>query len=104
MRGERLAELRKDCGMTQRELAGLQVSVTTISGYENNRKTPNDEDKVKIARIFNVSLDYLLGAIDDEIALDRANIITLPKDFPIEVSESVREYAELMAIKHRMKK
>ena len=52
MVGERLAELRKDRGMKQKDLSEiLSVSVTTISGYENNQNTPSDEIKVHIAKV-----------------------------------------------------
>lgn len=62
MDGERLSELRKDKGMTQKELAeALSVSLNSVSLYERNLSTPDDDAKVRIARLFNVSLDYLMG-------------------------------------------
>lgn len=104
MKGERLADIRKDRGMKQQELAEhLSVSVTTVSGYENDQNTPNDEIKVNIAKIFNISLDYLLGAIDEETALDRSNVLVLPKGFPPEARDEVLEYAKLMILKYRSK-
>ena len=67
MEGERLSELRKDNGLTQRDLAEiLGVSENSISLYERNINTPDDELKIKIANYFNVSLDYLLGATDKQ--------------------------------------
>lgn len=48
--------------MTQKDLAKLlSVSINSISMYERELSTPSDEMKVKIAQIFHVSLDYLLG-------------------------------------------
>ena len=68
MFGELLRELRKDHGMTQVDLAKeLSLSPLTISAYERNRCVPDDSTKVKIARIFNVSLDYLLGLIREPL-------------------------------------
>jgi len=65
--GKRLAEIRNEHGMTQPELAKiLSVSVATVSGYEHERTCPSDESKIKIAVLFNISLDYLLGAVDDK--------------------------------------
>ncbi len=58
----RLKELRKDRGLTQKDLGNiLGVGKTTISMYENGNSTPNDEIKLKICDYFNVSLDYLIG-------------------------------------------
>lgn len=65
MDGERLSELRKDRRITQKELAEkLSVSENTISCYERNLTTPDDEMKIMIAKFFNVSLDYLMGTSD----------------------------------------
>lgn len=104
LKGERLSDIRKDRGMKQQELADkLSVSVTTVSGYENDQNNPNDDIKVSIAQIFNISLDYLLGAIDEETALDRSNVLVLPKDFPPEARNEVLEYAKLMILKYKSK-
>ena len=98
MIGERLAELRKNHGMTQRQLTEkLSVSVTTISGYENDQNSPNDDIKIKIAKIFNISLHYLLGAIDEKLSLDRSNSLTLMKKIPFEVRERILEYSRFLS-------
>lgn len=94
MNGERLAEIRKDKKVTQKALAkALSVSATTISGYERGRNSPNDDLKVKLAKYFDISLDYLLGATDDEIKLNRSNSLVLPQDFPEELKDDVLKYA-----------
>jgi len=63
--GERLRMLRKEKGLTQEELGRIiGVEKSTISYYESNRSTPNDEIKAKLADFFGVSLDYLLGRTD----------------------------------------
>ena len=101
MIGERLQEIRKDKGMKQQELAELLgVSLTTVSGYENDTSNPNDDVKVEIARIFNISLDYLLGATDDYINLSRDNIIVLDKDYPQAAIPEVMEYAKYQRTRH----
>lgn len=103
--GYRLAELRKDRKLTQVELGKvLSVSSTTISGYENERNSPDDNLKVFLAHYFNISLDYLLGATDEEVRLDRSNILVLPQDFPDELKGELLNYATYLAAKARRKK
>lgn len=55
--GERLQELRKDKGLSQKELAAiLGIKPKTLSAYEREVANPSDEIKVKIAKYFNISL------------------------------------------------
>ena len=62
---DRLKELRIESGILQRELADyLKVSRVTINQYESGNRSPDDEIKKKIAKYFNVSLDYLMGVSD----------------------------------------
>ena len=60
--GELLAELRKDNGLTQKELAKiLFVTDGTISNYESGKHLPDVERLMIIADYFHVTTDYLLG-------------------------------------------
>ena len=60
---DRLISLRKQLSLTQEELAtSLGFSRTAISAWEIGRNEPSNEDTIKIANFFNVSVDYLLGA------------------------------------------
>lgn len=62
---ERIKELRKKAGLNQQDFGALfGVAKNTISQYESGKNTPNDEIKMAIAKYFDVSLDYLLGATD----------------------------------------
>lgn len=60
----RLKELRKKAGISQKELAEtVGVSYASLSSYENGSggKIPSMEIVIKIADYFNVSIDWLLG-------------------------------------------
>lgn len=60
--GYRLRELRENKNLTQTQVARrLNLSKTTISGYENNIKTPSLEVLVKLSILYGVSADYILG-------------------------------------------
>jgi len=66
----RLKELRTSKNLTQKVLAEkMNVSKGMISAYENSHRNPNHENLVKLADIFNVTIDYLLG-IDNRESLD----------------------------------
>ena len=58
----RLSELREDNDVKQSDLAKmLSLKPSAISKYETGLTQPNLSTIIKIAEIFNVSVDYLLG-------------------------------------------
>lgn len=58
---ERLKLLRKKKGITQKKLAEkLGYGYTAICNYESKRNEPNIRDLIKLADVFDVSLDYLV--------------------------------------------
>lgn len=62
---ERLIEQRKMFGYTQREVAKfLGMTQPSYIRYENGKSEPSLESLVKLANIFDVSTDYLLGRTD----------------------------------------
>lgn len=64
MIGQRIRELRKECGLSQSALASqLFVSQQAVGKWERDEATPNPETIVKMANIFGVSTDVLLGEI-----------------------------------------
>jgi repressor LexA len=78
MIGDRVKELRKLQGMTQKDLAeklGLK-SQTTIAAIENNKNNPSNELLVKLADFFDVSTDYLLGKETPVLPSDAIPVVT----------------------------
>ena len=62
---DRLKMLRKERRLTQVKLGEmLNYGYTAIANYESGRNQPSIPDLKKIASIFNVSMDYLLGVND----------------------------------------
>jgi transcriptional regulator with XRE-family HTH domain len=60
--GERITQLRKQNNLSQSDLADrIEVSRTIIGNYERNTNSPGIEVLIKMAKAFNVSLDYLIG-------------------------------------------
>lgn len=60
--GKRLRELRKRRGLSAEQLGDkLGVARTTVFGYEQGQRIPDMITIKKIAELFNVTVDYLLG-------------------------------------------
>ncbi|HCD07175.1 MAG TPA: transcriptional regulator [Lactobacillus sp.] len=60
--GRRLKDLRTQKHMTQSDIGDyLHVSKVSVSGYENGTREPDQESSIKLANLFDVTLDYLYG-------------------------------------------
>ena len=63
--GQRVRELRIEKGLKQEELGSLiGISKQTISGIETGYRTTTLQTIIKMADVFGVSVDYLLGRTD----------------------------------------
>lgn len=61
----RIKELRKEKGLTQKQLAALMnKSETGLASWEQGLSEPNVNDLRLLCKIFDVSADYLLGLTD----------------------------------------
>lgn len=64
--GERLKQLRFERGLKLKEVAAsLNVTVRSISRYEDGTREPSLEMLVKFCKLYDVSADYLLGLTDN---------------------------------------
>ena len=60
--GKKIKAQRELSNWTQQELANrLDVSCSTIGKYETNDRKPDIEMLIKLANIFDISLDELVG-------------------------------------------
>lgn len=65
---EKLYELRKKAGLSQKELAKrLDVAQASINYWEKGQRTPSIDMVSIIADYFGVSLNYLMGFEEDKI-------------------------------------
>lgn len=64
---ERLKDLRKQVGLTQVDVTEkLGISQPAYASWERGVKKPTQENLVKIAKILNVSVDYLVGNSEEK--------------------------------------
>ena len=58
---KRLQSIRKERGMKQQDTAEKTgINVITLSGYEIGKNEPNMEALVRLANVYDVTLDYLM--------------------------------------------
>ena len=80
--GNVLKKLRLREGLTQQQLADkLRITKSVVSYYELQERYPSPEVLTKLASIFHVTTDYLLGLESSETVdltgLDEEDIITV---------------------------
>lgn len=107
---DRLRILRQEKRLTQDQLGKMfGVGKSTISMYENENSTPDDELKKKLAEFFEVSLDYLMGSSDikesaDKILNKKEVIIDEYDDcLPSEAKKELKEFVEFLKHKYGKK-
>ena len=71
----KIKDARISVGLTQKAVAQLlNVTPATYSRYENGLIQPDPETLIKIAKILNTSVDYILGEAPEAIADNKAEV------------------------------
>ena len=98
---ERLKNLRIKKGLYQKDVAAvLGVDRTTYVKYENGDSEPSYDVLSKLADLFNVSVDYLLGR-SNALSQPTKGALRIPvlgyvaAGIPIEAIEDILDYEEL---------
>jgi len=99
--GDRIRKLRESRNMTQTELSEIlgMKSYTTVSKWEKNENFPKGKDLKKLAEIFNVTSDYLLGLSDTKLGKittqnEHPEILTIYNQLEEPKQEKVLDYAK----------
>lgn len=65
--GERLRTLRKEAGLSQKQVAEtLKMSKPIVSQYESNQRTPSLGKLIRFSRFYNASLDYICENVNEK--------------------------------------
>lgn len=88
---ERLKSLRREKGITQKQLAkNLGISLPAVVNYENAQRSPSSAVLTLLSQFFNVSKEYLTGESDKrepEYSWDDPEIIeTVRESLPEQIS------------------
>lgn len=91
MFSKRLKQLRKENNYSQEYISQLlNVSRQSYSRYENGNSQPEFSTLIRIADIFNVSLDYLLCRTDNRHNISMMNKYN--KDLFINILDILSQY------------
>ncbi|GEN32024.1 transcriptional regulator with XRE-family HTH domain [Cerasibacillus quisquiliarum] len=72
---ERLKHCRKMIGLTQEQIAiELGIKRTTYTKYETGENLPDFKILIKLADLFNVTTDYLLGRKSEKISSENVGV------------------------------
>ena len=89
MLGQRICELRTALGWSQVELAKrLGVAKQTVSNWENENIQPSIEMLVRLAKLFGVTADYMLGLE----SIPRLNVEGLPAEIIAHISQLIEDF------------
>ena len=86
---ERLKLLRTDLGLTQKDLGErIGVGRTTISEYESGKIVPKQDGLLELAKVFNVSVDYLTGVAD--VSREQYKLPKTDLNIDVRLKETIR--------------
>lgn len=91
---EKLRELRRQVGFSQRDVARqLGVSPSIISSYETGERTPSVENLLALSFLYKCSVDHLLGkdAEPPRAALDTGGLTPRQVQLLTELIQTMRE-------------
>ena len=72
--GDNIRSFRIHSGLTQKELAKkLSISTSAVGMYEQNRRMPDLDTLQKLAQIFDISIDDLIGSDNDKLTFGEIN-------------------------------
>ncbi len=90
MFSSRIKELRVSTGLNQVDFAKkLNVTKQSVSNWENGNIQPSIDMLIKIATVFSVSADYLLG-LDVRSTIDVSNLTEKQKSHIQSIVDDIR--------------
>lgn len=93
-----LKTARKSAGMTQSEVAArIGITQNGYSYWENNKAKIDHESLAKLAALFGVTTDFLLGITDEpEAKIERIPVLgSVPAGIPLEAIEDIIDWEEI---------
>lgn len=89
--GDKIKDTRKKSGLSQAEFANLcGISQSALAFWETGKRKPKYEQLVKISKIFNVSIDYLIKDEDADKKFENTDL-----QYQITYLEMIDEFLDM---------
>ena len=97
---EILKELRSSMGFSQQKLADkLGVSRSTVAMWESGASQPDNDSLLHLAKIFNTSMDFLLGNVEERYTSPKGVKVPvlgyIRAGIPLDAVEEILDYEEV---------
>ena len=104
--GSKISQLRKAKNWSQEELAKeVNSSRVMIGNYERNINTPSIEVIIKVAKAFEVSIDFLLGeGLNSSYDKETIRRLDELEKLPTDEKNRIFDYIDLVIRDHKTKK
>lgn len=97
---EALRRFRKDNGLTQKQVAeAIGIREAVYQRYEQNKASPSVNVVMKIADVFNVPLDYLVGRDDDSKNKSESYLLTTYRNLDENNRRTLTDMANFLNMK-----
>lgn len=96
--GQNIRELRREMDCTQNKLADvLGVTQDSISLWENDKRIPDTQYIVAMAKFFDVTTDYLLGLTDEYKSVRFDENVGIARYLSLDEERFLKRYREMSA-------
>jgi transcriptional regulator with XRE-family HTH domain len=93
--GKKIKELRLAKNMTQAEFAQrIGMTASTVSSYEVSERQPSYDVLIKIAKLFNVTTDFLLGYTNADM-MNVTGLLTAQRENIQKIVETYQKFNEI---------
>ena len=91
----RLKSLRQESGLLQKHIAEqLNITTSAYGYYEQGKRIPDSNTLDKLAQIFNVSTDYILGRTDVKQSSNTEQKIFLSKKDKKDIAKDLEQFKQ----------
>lgn len=94
----RFKSVRKSCGLSQKDVCdALHITQSSVSQWETGRTTPDHDTLIRLSKLYNTPIEYLLGIADKGTSSGvRIPVVgCIQAGIPVEAIEEILDWEEI---------